>query len=93
MKKIFLFFVTSLFLISCHHVDPNKDYKVHMSTSSEYSGNTINITYNNSDESYELKYQKIKIDNHDFWIRTWETKYGTGSDLKHFPELCDYCKH
>jgi len=93
MKKIFLFFVTSLFFVSCHHVDPNNDYKVHISTSSEYSGNTINITYNHSDESYELKYQKINIDNHDFWIRTWATKYGTGSDLKHFPELCDYCKH
>jgi hypothetical protein len=39
------------------------------------------------------KYFKIKIGEHDVYQYTWEAKYGTGSDIIHFEDMCDYCKN
>jgi len=38
-----------------------------------------------------FKYEKVTIKDHECWIRYWETKYGTGSDLLHIEDLCDKC--
>lgn len=39
----------------------------------------------------DLKYEKVSIKGHDCWIRYWEAKYGTGSDILHIEDLCGKC--
>ena len=38
------------------------------------------------------KYEKIKIEGHDYFYRSWRTRGGCGTDIEHNPE-CDKCKN
>jgi len=38
-------------------------------------------------------YYKIKLGEHDVYQYTFSTYYGTGSDIIHFEDMCDYCKN
>jgi len=39
----------------------------------------------------DFRYEKVTIKGHECWIRCWETKYGTGSDILHIEDLCGKC--
>lgn len=82
MKKIILLFI-SIFCLSSCSINTNKN------TRTEVIDNNGFITIKYDDLNFE--YRKTKIDNHDFYIRVWQTKYGYGSDLVHNPN-CSYCK-
>ena len=56
-------------------------------TSSETGNDIITIDIGTKN----FKYEKVTIKDHECWIRYWETKYGTGSDLLHIEDLCDKC--
>lgn len=56
-------------------------------TRSETGNDIITIDIGTKD----IKYEKITIKDHDCWIRFWETKYGTGSDILHIEDLCGKC--
>ncbi len=85
MKKLILLFISIFWFTSCTikavHEPEVKNPEV------KTSDNVISI----KSGSIYYDYEKIKIDNHDFYFRTWSTKYGYGSDLVHNPS-CSYCK-
>lgn len=39
------------------------------------------------------EYYKIKIGNHDAYQYKFSTYTGSGSDIIHFSDMCDYCKN
>ena len=78
MKRLFIFLIVfiSCILISCE--EPNYQ-----------NVRTINIDNKEyiviGDDDFGYKYQKIKVENHDFYFRRWKTRNGEGSDLVHNP--------
>lgn len=78
MKKVLTFIFGILLLSSCDETIP-QDAVVRKTTNGEY------LDINN------CRYYKIKIGNHDVYQYKFETKYGTGSDIIHFSDMCNYC--
>jgi len=86
MKKLILLFISIFLFISCTINSVHKP-KVE-NPEVKITDNVISI----KSGSRYYDYEKIKIDNHDFYFRTWSTKYGCGSDLVHNPN-CKSCKN
>lgn len=94
MRKVIYFIFALVLFASCDVSDSKTNrVKADIVTCSEYNGNAIEIDTYVQGHHVTLRYTKCKIKEHDYWVRSWITKYGYGSDLKHFESLCDYCSH
>lgn len=85
MKNILIILVSIVCLFSCgktnhHPINTVEEVKV-------YDNDVISIT----SKGRHYDYQKVTIETHDFLFRTWNTKYGSGSNLVHSPN-CKLCK-
>lgn len=79
MKKILLLALSILLLSSCE--TKKKDaYEVKTNLNEYLSINGC-------------EYYKIKIGNHDAYQYKFSTYTGSGSDIIHFSDMCDYCKN
>ena len=80
MKKILYIFILSLFILGCKDDYKRIDVKSRKTKNNEY----LNID--------GCKYYKIKVLNHTVYQYKFATYMGTGSDIIHFEDMCDYCK-
>lgn len=78
MKKILIFIFGILLLSSC---DSTYNDAIVRKTSENKEYLNIN----------GCQYYKIKIGNHDVYQYKFSTYTGTGSDIIHFNDMCDYC--
>lgn len=80
MEKILIFIFGIILFSSCN--ETKKQDAVKCTTElNEY----LNIN--------DCKYYKIKIGNHNVYQYKFGTYTGTGSDIIHFEDMCDYCKN
>lgn len=95
MRKFIYFVFALVMFVSCEAKDSRENHveQAGMISSTEYNGNCIEISGYYQGSYTIIRYNKCKINNHDYWLRVWQTKYDKGSDLKHFEDLCDYCSH
>lgn len=82
-RKLLAVVLTSIIFAAC----TTRHDPVVGETCSETGNNIITIDIGTKN----LKYEKVIIKGHECWIRTWSTKYGTGSDILHIKDLCDKC--
>ena len=78
MKKILIFIFGILLLSSCNTTPQN---------AIEGKTSKTEYLYING-----CRYYKIKICNHEVYQYTFSTYTGTGSDIIHFNDMCEYCR-
>ena len=81
MKKILIFIFGILLVNSCFETSTNGVAKNNTKCVNEY------IRVNG------CTYVKIKMGKHDVYQYTWFARMGQGSDIVHFENECNYCKH
>ena len=80
MKKLFLLLGLVAVLLSSCEVNTTAEFK------KTESGNEY-ISINGRD------YYKVKVGDHDMYQYTFSAYAGTGSDVFHLDDLCEYCKN
>lgn len=80
MKKLFVLIFSIILFTSCADNSSYKEANVTVTPTSE----CINIR--------GCEYYKIKVGNHDVYQYKFSTYCGTGSDIIHLNDLCNYCK-
>ena len=79
MKKLFIFVLGIILFCSCGEIKREDAYAVKTEIN-EY----LNIN--------GCRYYKIKVGVHDAYQYKFSTYTGTGSDIIHFNDMCDFCK-
>lgn len=82
MRKTFAILFILFSLYSCKISVSSK----RPSSCSEFTNkNNVNLIVITQDNGETYEYEKINIDSHMFYFRSWHAKYGNGSDLVHNP--------
>ena len=80
MKKFLIFIFGIILFSSCNETKKHDAYNIKTDLNEFLNINGCN-------------YYKIKIGNHTVYQYTFGTYTGTGSDIIHFEDMCDYCKN